>query len=205
MKCKECEDCYAYHGDMFAIISRISSLNWSWKFCDSPRLCQQETERSTFPFPQSSTGPSWQNETVHHNRAVATTSVYAAAAGWCRHGSCWHQPQPHGGRGHASRFSQGWVKHWAAVARVSGSNSSIGMRKSEKSLASLGSHSYFSTSTSCSPQGFSLVMCRSSPGHTHHTPTLTSPSFSQWPCKQNSNSVNPLPLLGHTQTKHQLS
>ena len=64
---------------------------------------------------------------------------------------------------HASRLIHGCSKLLAAVARVWGSNSSIGRRKSAKSLASLGSHSYFSTSTSVIPQGLSLVMWRSSP------------------------------------------
>lgn len=60
-------------------------------------------------------------------------------------------------------FSHGWSKHSLAVARLSGSNSSIGRKKSANCVASLMDHSYFCMSTSSSPHGFSPVMWRSSP------------------------------------------
>lgn len=59
---------------------------------------------------------------------------------------------------------QAWRRHSAAVALFSGIRSSMGRRKLLKHCASSLDHSYFSTRTSRSPHGFSLVMCLRSPG-----------------------------------------
>lgn len=61
------------------------------------------------------------------------------------------------------QFSQGCCKHSAAVARMSGSNSSIGVTKLANASASTRFQSYFSVRTSIKPHGFRLVMCLSSP------------------------------------------
>lgn len=60
-------------------------------------------------------------------------------------------------------LSHGWLRHSPAEALFSGTISSMGSRKCVKLLASSCAQPYFSTSTSNSDHGFSLVMCRSSP------------------------------------------
>lgn len=60
-------------------------------------------------------------------------------------------------------FSQGCLRHWAAVALRSGRKSNICNRKSEKSDASLRRKWYFSTSTSYSPHGWRTAIRRRSP------------------------------------------
>lgn len=57
----------------------------------------------------------------------------------------------------------GCRRHSAAVVLFSGMRSNMGKMKSEKVWASSRDHSYFSTSTSSKPHGFSLVMCLKSP------------------------------------------
>lgn len=66
-------------------------------------------------------------------------------------------------RDHFLICSHGCFRHSAAVARTLGLNSSIGVRNSANSRASLGVHSYFSVSTSYRPHGFNTVICFSSP------------------------------------------
>ena len=65
--------------------------------------------------------------------------------------------------GEGSSASHLWLRHSMAVARLSESNCSIGVRNSVNPNASSCAHSYFSVSTSYRPQGRSLVMCRNSP------------------------------------------
>ena len=65
--------------------------------------------------------------------------------------------------GAESSASHLWLRHSMAVARLSGSNCSIGVRNSVNPNASSCAHSYFSVSTSYRPHGRSLVMCRNSP------------------------------------------
>lgn len=60
-------------------------------------------------------------------------------------------------------LSHGWLRHSPAEALFSGTISSMGRRKCVKWPASSCAQPYFSTSTSNSDHGFSLVMCRSSP------------------------------------------
>jgi hypothetical protein len=67
------------------------------------------------------------------------------------------------GPSHEELSSHGWRRHSAAVARSSGSNASIGSRKSANCCAADWSQSYFSDNTSCRLHGFNFVMCRSSP------------------------------------------
>ena len=72
------------------------------------------------------------------------------------------------GGGHLIRhcgyeLSQGWLRHSPAEALFSGTISSMGSRNWVKRPASSCAQPYFSTSTSNRDQGFSLVMCRSSP------------------------------------------
>lgn len=59
--------------------------------------------------------------------------------------------------------NHGCFRHSAAVARKSGSNSSIGVKKSANSRASLADQSYFSIKTAHNPHGFKPVMCFNSP------------------------------------------
>ena len=59
--------------------------------------------------------------------------------------------------------NQGCRKLSAALALSLGSKWSIGTKKSANSLASFSLHSYFSIRTSTRPQGFNLLICRSSP------------------------------------------
>lgn len=81
--------------------------------------------------------------------------------------------QPHGSASHSETgvcagvcyvCSQVCCRHCAAVARRSGSISSMVSRKSLNCAAWSSGHSYFSSRTSNSPHGFRLEMCRSSPG-----------------------------------------
>lgn len=58
---------------------------------------------------------------------------------------------------------QGWLRHSLAVALFSGTISNMGRRKWVKWPASSCDQPYFSTKTSNSDQGLSLVMCRNSP------------------------------------------
>ena len=67
------------------------------------------------------------------------------------------------GRWCCYELSQGWFRQSPAEALFSGTISSMGSRKWVKCPASSGSQPYFSTSTSNRDQGFSLVMCLSSP------------------------------------------
>lgn len=57
----------------------------------------------------------------------------------------------------------GWVRHWAAVGRFSGTKSSIGTRKSAMSFASCSLKSYFSMSTLLRGQKRRRRMCLKSP------------------------------------------
>ena len=108
---------------------------------------------------------------------------------------------PHG-RHTSGRRSQGWFKHWPAVARLVGSKASIGMRKSAKSLASCRSYSYLSTRTSHRLHGLSLAMCRSSPGESSTQQTqLVFLSESASEQAHSSYSV-PLPTLSPIATSY---
>lgn len=69
----------------------------------------------------------------------------------------------HRGVEHRYEVSQGCMRHSPAVALFSGTISSMGRRKWVKWAASSWAQPYFSTSTSNNDQGFSLVMCLSSP------------------------------------------
>ena len=67
-----------------------------------------------------------------------------------------------------SSAKNGCFKHSSAVARLLGSNSSIGIRKLAMSNASFSGHWYFSTKTSKSPHGFRFDIWRSSPVERQH-------------------------------------
>lgn len=95
------------------------------------------------PTPSSSLSLSLQPRVPGFEQVVEAAT---SGGGWCRY-----------------ELSQGWLRQSPADALFSGTISNMGSRKWVKWPASSGAQPYFSTNTSNRDQGFSLVMCLSSP------------------------------------------